>query len=163
MRDNANGADSEASAYERYYRLLRYIAVVRCGVPGDEVRPLAHDVFVSFLRHRARIQSESAWLVGAMYKACHSYWRSHGRADRQLAARREESEGLDVILMRVDLARVLAGLSEQCRNALRLRFLEGRAIADIAVRLGVTDTNAKQIIHRCTRKARTYFLEKRFK
>jgi RNA polymerase sigma-70 factor (ECF subfamily) len=53
----------------------------------------------------------------------------------------------------VAAARVLAGLPEQYRRILRLRFLEGYSVREAAAALGVSVGNAKVLQHRALRRA----------
>jgi RNA polymerase sigma-70 factor (ECF subfamily) len=48
---------------------------------------------------------------------------------------------------------VLAGLPEQYRRILRLRFLEGYSVREAAAALGVSVGNAKVLQHRALRRA----------
>ncbi len=149
----ASADDQTAAVYAGVYRLLEYVATMRFAVPREEVRPLVHDVFVSYLRNRDRIRDDKSWLVAAMYNACRDYRRPIGTQSLLPDA----TAPRDPVAERVDLVAVLAQLSSQCRYALRLRFVEGYSTEEIAVRLGKTANNTKQIIHRCLARARALF------
>jgi len=149
----AGADDHTAAVYAGVYRLLEYVATIRFRVPREDVRPLVHDVFVSYMRNRDRIRDERAWLVAAMYNACRDY-RAPRAAESLLF---ETPAPRDPVMERVDLITVLAQLSGQCRYALHLRFVEGYSIDEVAARLGKTGNNTKQIVRRCLARARSLF------
>jgi RNA polymerase sigma factor (sigma-70 family) len=146
-------------AYERHLNLLGYLARTRFRVPQDDVTPLVHDVFVSYLRHRTRIQDERKWLVGAIYNRCRDYWSRRGKLlppETPIALR----EDADAILERLDLIAVVARLPEPCQGVLR-RIAEGYSMRELAEWLATNSNNAKQIVHRCKVRARKLFCIRR--
>ncbi|MCU1347253.1 MAG: rpoE [Acidobacteria bacterium] len=150
--------DPVAHAYRAHAQLLWYVGLEQFHVPREEVGALVNDVFVSYLRHHARVRAERAWLVGAMRNACAEYWRVHGRTGEPLGETREavdeKSEAWDE---RLDISRILAELAPKCRTALRLRYYDGLKLEELAGRLAITVNNAKQVLHRCTAAARALF------
>lgn len=142
-------------AYERNRGLLQHLARRRFHVPVEDVEPLVHDAFVSYLRHHARVQDERAWLVGAIYNLCREYWSSRGQPSPETLGVPSKLL-LDEIAARVDAGLVLSQLSERCREVLRRRFLEGYSTNDLAAWLTTTTANAKVMVHRC--KARAFAL-----
>lgn len=142
-------------AYERNCGLLRHVARRRFNVPIDDVEPLVHDAFVSYLRHHATVQDERAWLVGAIYNLCREYWSTRGQPSPHTGDVPSKLL-LDEISARVDAGIVLSQLSERCREVLRRRFLEGYSTNDLATWLATTVANAKVVVHRC--KARAFAL-----
>ena len=147
------------SVYRRHLDLLTYLAGRRFRIPEEDVRPLVHDVFVSYLRHRERIREERKWLVGAIYNRCRRYWSERGEPVPE-SARDLLCEDTAAIVERVDLASVIARLPEQCRELLR-RFAEGYSMKELAIWLGTNVNNAKQIVHRCKVRARALFCVRR--
>jgi RNA polymerase sigma factor (sigma-70 family) len=146
--------------YAQHYRLLEYVAIQRFRVPAEDVLPLVHDVFVSYLRNRTRVRDTRSWLVGAMYNACKDY------VDRRPTPSSDWSQQQryavpEPIAERVDLVAVLAQLPPQCREVLHRRFLLGYSTEEVASWLGKTANNAKQIIHRCKARARALFVRRR--
>jgi RNA polymerase sigma factor (sigma-70 family) len=147
-------------AYETHWHLLRSVAARKFRVPEDEIAELVQDVFVSFVRHHARIRDERAWLVAAMCNASREYWTRRGSP----ATFEETSEPFvtaDSENERLDVATILAQLSGRCSETLRLRFYDGWSTEEVAKRLGITANNVKQIVHRCKANARALFLERR--
>src|SRR5882724_2753451 len=68
--------DRVADAYQEYYPLLRFIARQRFKIPAADIRPLIHDVFVSFMRHEKTVNDDRRWLAAAVSNACRNYWRN---------------------------------------------------------------------------------------
>ncbi len=149
----AGAEEHTAAVYAGVYRLLEYVAAIRFHVPREDVRPLVHDVFVSYLRNRDRIRDERSWLVAAMYNACRDYLSA--KVPASLVS--DASIPPDPVAERADLVAVLGQLSSQCRYALRLRFVEGYSTEEAATRLGTNANNVKQIVHRCLARARALF------
>jgi len=151
--------DPVAHAYRAHAQLLWWVGLEQFHVPREEVGALVNDVFVSYLRHRARVRAERAWLLGAMRNACTEYWRARGRTGEASGGTREpiceKSEAWDE---RLDISRVLAELAPRCRTVLRLRYYDGLKLEELAGRLAITVNNAKQVLHRCTAAARALFV-----
>jgi RNA polymerase sigma factor (sigma-70 family) len=147
------------AVYEQHRDLLEYLARRRFRIPMQDAQPLVHDAFVSYLRHRSRVQDERAWLVGAMYNLCRDYWSRRGDGPAAAVAVPPKAV-IDDVCARVDAASVLARLSERCREVLRRRFVEGYSTNELASWLATTVANAKVIVHRCKTKALALFSAK---
>ncbi|HEY2091281.1 MAG TPA: sigma-70 family RNA polymerase sigma factor [Thermoanaerobaculia bacterium] len=147
-------------AYEAHYELLEYIAVQKFHVPDADVRPLIHDIFVAYMRNRARIQKPRAWLVGAAFNSCRLYWRERGREDEMCHGSSETCDvaaAADDVAARVDLGTVLRRLPRQCREVLHLRFFEEYSSEEIARHFATTVGYARKMVHRCVLSARELF------
>jgi RNA polymerase sigma factor (sigma-70 family) len=141
-------------AYEEYYPLLRFIAGRRFKIPAADIRPLIHDVFVSFMRHEQAVIDDRRWLTTAVSNACRNYWRNF-RLDLPLPEDLLDSRNfVDDALAKHDVALLLAHLSEKCRAILRLRYAEGLSPGEIAARLGTSAGYVRLKVHRCLEAAR---------
>jgi RNA polymerase sigma factor (sigma-70 family) len=151
--------DAIAAAYRVHCGVLEYIAARKFHVPDDDVRGLIHDVFLAFIRNRARIEDERSWLVGAMCIECRLYWRARGR-DEVLCDLDENAEPAALardLSARVDASNVLRHLPRRCRELLRLRFFEEFSSAEIARHYATTVDYARKLVYRCMLNARSIF------
>lgn len=148
--------DSTGDLYRRYYPLLAYLASQRFRVPEDDVKPLVHEVFVSYLRDRSRVTDPRAWLVGATCNRCRFYWRTRGRHTATVSEFDEAEITCDPadVAARVDLAAALRRLSPRCREVLRLRFEEDYSSAALAEHFDTTPDYAKKMVYRCAAEIR---------
>jgi len=150
-------------AYRAHYDLLRFIAARRFRIPADEVCGVIHDVFVSFIRHEAKVAQspadERAWLVGGVCNASRYYWRKH--RGEELPADIEEyidpAAVADDAIARLLLADVLRRLPERCRDLLRKRYSEGYTPDEIATMESLARGSAKNLISKCLLAARAAF------
>jgi RNA polymerase sigma factor (sigma-70 family) len=151
------------AAYLAHYDLLRFIAARRFRIPTDEVCGVIHDVFLSFIRHEARVArspaDERAWLVGGVCNASRYYWRKH--RGEELPPDIEEyidpAAVADDAMTRLLLADVLRRLPERCRELLRKRYSEGYTPDEIAAMESLARGSAKNLISKCLLAARAAF------
>ena len=151
------------AAYRAHYDLLRFIAARRFRIPTDEVCGVIHDVFVSFMRHEARVArstaDERAWLVGGVCNASRYYWRK--QRGEELPPDIEEyidpAAVADDAITRLLLADVLRRLPERCRDLLRKRYSEGYTPNEIAAMESLARGSAKNLISKCLLAARAAF------
>ncbi len=137
------------AAYLAHYDLLRFVAGRRFKIPADEVCGVIHDVFISFIRHEARIvqsaADERAWLVGAVCNASRYYWRKH--RDEELPPGFEEyidpTSVAEDATTRLLLSNVLRHIPERCRDLLRKRYSEGYSVDEIAAMTSLARGSAK--------------------
>jgi RNA polymerase sigma factor (sigma-70 family) len=144
-----------AAAYHAHYRLLEYIAVQKFRVPEEDVRGVIHEVFVAFIRSRAKVYDERAWLVGAMCNHCRLYWRTSGKAGRPLPLEDDSACDADDVAQRVDVSALLRRMPRRCREVLHLRFFEEYSSEEIAVHYETTVQYARKMVYRCVCAART--------
>jgi RNA polymerase sigma factor (sigma-70 family) len=146
--------------YLRYADLLVAIARKHYGIAPEEGETIVHDVFLSYLRAPEEVNDPRAWLIGAVRNASCYYWRKNGRnpegttPDRADESATREFEALEQT-MRVQ--RVLSSMGEQCREVLRLRFLEDRSAKYIAAELATTEPYAYKLVHKCLARARELY------
>ncbi|MEA2163102.1 MAG: sigma factor [Thermoanaerobaculia bacterium] len=151
--------DRVAEAYERYYDLLRFIAGHRFKIPEADIRPLIHDVFVSFMRHEKVIGNDRQWLTAAIGNACRNYWRNLRPGEPLPEELLDPRNIADSVIVQCDLAVVLERLSEKCRSILRLRYLDGLDNGEIAARCGTSPGYVRLKVHRCLEAARRKMTE----
>lgn len=147
--------DRVAAAYDAHYDVMRYIAAQRFRVPIADVRPLIHDVFVSYIRHEAVIAEDRAWLIKATTNACMNYWRD--RKCTEPLPDMEDTRELAEVSARIDLLRLLERIPERCRDVLWQRYVEGLSAEEIA-RACTTKASSggygRLLVHRCLRAVR---------
>jgi RNA polymerase sigma factor (sigma-70 family) len=151
------------AAYRAHYDLLRFIVARRFKIPADEVCGVIHDVFVSFIRHEAKVTQstvdERAWLIGGVCNASRYYWRKH--RGEELPADIEEyidpTAVADDAITRLLLADVLRRLPERCRDLLRKRYSEGYTPDEIATMESLARGSARNLISKCLLAARSAF------
>jgi RNA polymerase sigma factor (sigma-70 family) len=151
-----NVRDRIAAAYDAHYDVLRFIASQKFNVPNGDVRPLLHDVFVSYMRHSAIIADDRSWLVTTTKNACRNYWRDHKPTEPIPETLLDPRHLADDVSARVDVARLLRRLPQRCRTVLWLRYVDGVGTEEIAHRCAASDSAGygRQLVHRCLRAAR---------
>jgi RNA polymerase sigma factor (sigma-70 family) len=143
------------AAYRANYDLLHFIAARRFKIPNDEVCGVIHDVFVSFIRHEARVArspaDERAWLIGGVCNASRYYWRKHRGEELppDIAEYVDPTSVADDAITRLLLADVLRRLPERCRDLLRKRYSEGYTPDEIAAMASLARGSAKNLISKC--------------
>jgi len=151
------------AAYRANYDLLHFIAARRFKIPNDEVCGVIHDVFVSFIRHEARVArspaDERAWLIGGVCNASRYYWRKHRGEELppDIAEYVDPTSVADDAITRLLLADVLRRLPERCRDLLRKRYSEGYTPDEIAAMASLARGSAKNLISKCLLAARAAF------
>jgi RNA polymerase sigma factor (sigma-70 family) len=168
MPDDTNAepllpAERTELAYRANYDLLRFIAARRYKIPTDEVCGVIHDVFVSFIRHEAKVTrspaDERAWLIGGVCNASRYYWRKHRGEELppDIEQYVDPTSVADDAITRLLLADVLRRLPERCRDLLRKRYSEGYTPDEIAAMASLARGSAKNLISKCLLAARAAF------
>ncbi len=153
-----------ARLYETNIDRLVTMAVRKFQVPAVDAEGLAHEVFLSYLKRKDEIRDLNGWLVGAICNASRYYWRKLGRNTEQLdvavAAERPDPSTtniLNTLVARIAAGEALAGLPPRYQNILKLRYLEGYSIKEIADHLGVTSKYMQKLVTKCLRRAEELF------
>jgi RNA polymerase sigma-70 factor (ECF subfamily) len=156
--------DDFAQLYTKNIDTLIAVAVRKFQVPAVDAEALAHEVFLSYLKRKDEIRELHKWLVGAICNASRYYWRQHGRNIEQLdpesAAIRPDpasTNNPETLLAHIAAGEALAGLSPRYQHILRLRYIEGYSINEIAEYLGVTAKYAQKLVTKCLRRAEEVF------
>jgi len=147
-----------AAVYEEHFDLLVRIAMGRFRIAECEADSLAHDVFLSFLRNAERVNDRQRWLVGAICNASRNHLRRAGRTEPLDEAAEEAPDPRsarlgDSIAASLAARQVYACLTPKCQLALRLRYIEGYSVPEVATALGTTKKYAQKLISRCLEQA----------
>lgn len=155
--------DEIAATYRAYYTLLEYVAVQKFGVPDVDAADIIHEVVLAYIRGRARIHDERAWLVGAMCNACRGYRRARVHDEDRRAGQTEVEGELicapDDVAQRVDVSSLLRRIPRRCRELLRLRFCEEYSSEELATHYATTINYARKMVYRCVSAARRVALK----
>jgi RNA polymerase sigma-70 factor (ECF subfamily) len=153
-----------ARIYEEHCGLLVSLAVRKFQVPAVDAEALAHEVFLSYLRHADEVRDLRHWLIGAICNASRYYWRKYGRNIEQLdtdtAAERPDPQLQDVLTdlpNHIAVAEVLEAMPPRWAHILRLRYFEGYSIKEIAEHLGVTSKYTQKLVAKCLHRAEEIF------
>ena len=154
----ADQEDEIGVAYREHYPLLAFVGYRRFRFPHDEIRPIVHEVFVSFIRNRPRVHDVRSWLVAAMCNRCRDYWRERARA-REGGALSDfasiDPVAADRLVARLDVVKALRQLNPKCLEVLRLRFVDALSSAAIAEHYATTVAYARKMVYRCASAVRT--------
>jgi RNA polymerase sigma factor (sigma-70 family) len=150
--------------YQENCGLLVSLAVRKFQVPAVDAEALAHEVFLSYLRHADEIRDLHHWLVGAICNASRYYWRKHGRnieqLDTEVAAERADPHLKDVLTdlpNRIAIEEVLDAMPPRWAHILRQRFFEGYSIKEIAEQQSVTSKYMQKLVAKCLQRAQEIF------
>jgi len=158
----------EENVFTRIYAenidLLMALAVRKFQVPAVDAEALAHDVFISYLRHADEIRNLHHWLIGAICNACRYYWRKHGRnveqLDTDVASERPDPQSRNLrteLPDNIALEEVLDQMPPRWARILRLRYMEGHSIKELADLEGVTSKYMQKLVSKCLQRAQKIF------
>ncbi|PPK65621.1 sigma-70 family RNA polymerase sigma factor [Actinokineospora auranticolor] len=140
---------------DRVFRLI----FSRVGNRAD-AEDLTGEVFLRALRPlrlSASVGEVRTYLVATSRTVLAEHWRrTLGREITTFDDERDVAEAVpDLVDARAGerAERILAALPERYALVLRLRFLQGCSLKEVAARLGVTVANAKVLQHRAVRRA----------
>jgi RNA polymerase sigma factor (sigma-70 family) len=142
--------------------MLREIAEKKFHVPPDDAEALVNDVFIAYLLRHELIRNPEKWLVGAICHASRGYWRREVRIEPLPHDLREQIdpaslETEDRLVAKLTVALALSHLHERCRDILRMYYLDGYSIAELAEHLKTTPGYASQVLHECRRRLRQIY------
>lgn len=163
-RDVAFTTDAEsghfAALYEAHVPLLISIATRKFRVPESDAEDLANSVFLAYLQRRSTITDLRGWLIGAICHSSRDYWRRTGRRALEIVDEAgfdrvdpATARVADVLPDQVAAREALASLSPRCQEMLRLRYIEGYTIEEIAEKWGVKPKYAQKLVAKCLRRA----------
>lgn len=144
-----------AAVYEENVRLLVQTAMGRFQIDEMDAQTLAHEVFLSYFLKAHEVLDPRAWLISAIYNASRYFLRIQARQvslpeGYEVADRKLRAETLPDQLAAKEAFRCLTA---RCQLALRLRYLEGYSIPEIAAELQTTSGYAGNLVSRCLRQA----------
>lgn len=128
----------------------------RYSIPPQDTEDILQQALLALIYQRRAIRDPEAWLIGTIRNKCLLYWRTH---------RRKLYEAVDAAVLEVmaqplqpaqetsdvrrDLAAAIEELPERCRSLLSLRYAQGYEPAEVAERLGYSQSSISKITQRC--------------
>jgi RNA polymerase sigma factor (sigma-70 family) len=150
------GIDFDA-VYDEQVPIMIGMAVKRFHLAEQDAQVLAHEVFLAFFMRAEEIRDHRAWLIGAMCNACRELLRKSSRdvaLPDDIANRPDPKQESHSISDQITAQELQACCSARCQLALRLRYIEGYSIAEIAALLKTTPKYAQNLVSRCLQQAR---------
>jgi len=146
------------AVYEEHRRFLVGTAVSRYGICEDDAETLVHDVFLAYIIKADEVVDVRSWLLGAICNASKHYLRMRARAVDLPPDIIEEPDPASVrVTERLpdELAarECFACLTARCQLALRLRYLEGYSVPELAAELLTSPKYAQKLVTRCLQQA----------
>ena len=149
--------------YEENYGLLVGTAM-HYRISEIDAQALAHEVFLAYFLKAGEIINSRAWLVSAIRNASKYHLRKQARV---VALSPKTMETPDPRLQRIgeslpdQLAarQAFACLTARCQVALRLRYLEGYRMSEVAEELNISAKYADKLVRRCLQQARQRYGE----
>jgi RNA polymerase sigma factor (sigma-70 family) len=170
LRKYAENASEEAFAevVSRHIRMV-YAAARRHVRNAHEAEEITQAVFIILARKAGQLPRGtvlSGWLFRTTrLTACNHIRNETRRRNREREATMQsnlEQEPNDDIWRRVSplLDGALASLGLKDHNAVVLRYVEGRELAEVGQKMGTTELAARQRIHRAVEKLRKFFAKR---
>ena len=155
----AEQASSEhfGEIYEQHYGLLVGTAVGRFHIAEIDAEALAHEVFLAYFLKAQDIVNSRAWLVSAICNASKHYLRSRSRIvslPDEIGKVADPTSGAEKLPDQLVAREAFACVTPVCQIALRLRYLEGYSIPEVAVELSTTAKYAAKLVSRCLKQAK---------
>ena len=152
------GIDFDA-AYNENVPLMIGVAVERFHISESDAQTLAHQIFLVYFMKPEDIRDARAWFVGAICNSSRQYLRTRARHVELTPAifnypDPEFASIIDSLPDQLSARQVINCLTSRCQVALRLRYLEGYTIPEIAALLRTTRAYAQKLVSRCLRQAR---------
>ena len=143
------------AVYDEHRRLLVGLAITRFAIGPDEAETLMHDVFLAYIVKADEVLDARTWLVSAMYNASKHYVRTRARAVELSPAAVNEPDPASLRMIDDTLAarECFECLTARCQLALRLRYLEGYSVPEIALELETSAKYAQKLVSRCLQQA----------
>jgi RNA polymerase sigma factor (sigma-70 family) len=169
LRQYAEEHSDEAFAalVERHVNLVYSVALRQVGQPRN-AEEICQAVFIILARKAAQLrrsQALSSWLFQTTRLTANNFIRSELRRHR-----REQEAYMQTLLNEPDntvwpkiaplLDAAVAGLNEQDRQAVLLRFYQGRNFREIGSATGVSEAAAEKRIKRAVEKLRKFFMKR---
>lgn len=150
------GIDFDA-VYDDNVPLLIGIAVDRFHLSEADAQTLAHEVFLAYFLKAEDVRDVRAWLVGAICNASRQFLRKSGRnvaLPDDIADTADPRHSPEAIGDQIAAREAFACCTARCQLALRLRYIEGYTIPEIAAELKTTPKYAQNLVSRCLQQAR---------
>jgi RNA polymerase sigma factor (sigma-70 family) len=152
--------DPVSTAYRDHYDAVRYVISAQFRIADADADQIAHDVFLSFMRHHTNIGDPRAWLVTSARNACLNHLRDRKLTEELPSTLAQPSLDASV---RVDLLRILRSLPARCRAVLWSRFVDGNSAAKIAQDCAGSSSSdyGRRLVYRCLSAARDLIAKRR--
>jgi len=149
--------------YEEHYDLLVGIAVSRFRIPQADAETLAHEVFLDFLLRAPGVNDQRAWLIACICNASKHYLRTAQRTEPLPEAGPDPADprsarAVDTWPDELAAREAFERPTPRCQLALRLRYLDGHTVPEIADILGTTKRYATKLIGRCLDQAQRRYV-----
>lgn len=152
------GIDFDA-VYDEHMPLMIGIAVDRFRITETDAQALAHEIFLAYFLKAEEIRDVRAWLIGAICNASRQFVKKRAHdvelppnfANRPDPRQHNAAESLPDQLTAKE---AFACVTPRCQLALRLRYLEGYSIPEIAAELKTSPKYAQNLVSRCLQMAR---------
>ena len=142
------------AVYDEHARFLVATAISRFGIAETDAQTLVHDVFLAYMLKADEIRDRRAWLLGSICNASRAYLRSRSRVQPLTPEISDTPDPSSELALPQMLAReCLACLTPRCQLALRLRYIEGYSVPEIAEELNTTAKYAQKLVSRCLQQA----------
>ena len=148
---------------QRHLNFVYSVALRHVGGDSHAAQDVAQKVFVDLARRAAQLSRRSV-LGGWLYRSAQFRAIDVVRSERRRRVREEKAEtmnamtssppSLDGNLIRPALDKAIGGLNERDRDAVLLRFFEGKAFAEIGTALRLTEDGARMRVDRALEKMR---------
>lgn len=157
----ARSGEAIAALYVELRPPLFYVAARKFRVPECDAEALVQDAVLSLLTTHSAVEDGRAWLIAATCNLSRSYWRRRMRAeevegrrfsDVEDAGDRARTAGRTVSAAIV--GGLLGRLRPRHRDVLRLHYLEGLDVRQLAERYATTRRYACKLITESLRAAR---------
>jgi RNA polymerase sigma factor (sigma-70 family) len=163
-----NHSDEAFAALVARHVNLVYSVALRCVGDPHLAEEVAQAVFIVLAKKAAQLRHDkalSSWLFQTTRLTASNFVRGETRRHRREQEAHVQSvlndSGSDVwprIAPMLDDA--VAGLNEKERQAIVLRFYEGRNLREIGAALGASEDAAEKRVHRAVEKLRTFFTKR---
>jgi RNA polymerase sigma-70 factor (ECF subfamily) len=149
---------------ETFPRLDAYV-LWRCGGLRDVADDVLQDAWLTAVRKLSAFDPDAgpfaAWLRGIAAGLLANRFRLNGRRAKVSLTPQPDAEPADAEALRREraaaVAAALASLPDRYEEALRLRYLEGLSVADIAARTGETLKAVESLLSRAREAFRSAF------
>src|SRR5271170_1687285 len=169
LKEYASGNSEEAFAtlVSRHINLVYSAALRRVGNP-HQAEEITQAVFVILARKAPRLSSATV-LSGWLYQTARLTAGNFVRTENRRQHREHEAHMQSTVnepgpelwkQIGPVLDEAMAQLSETDRNAVVLRFFEGKPLKEVGAALGTTDDAAKMRVNRAVEKLRAFFLKR---